>query len=323
MFHSQVLIGANHILHQWAYADATARQAASGFIATDVGKVALQQDDGSYWILADTTPTWWPLSPAGALRLTITQLGALHTGLTAVPGRFYQDSTNNTVYVGQADGSLISLVSGEAPPVIQAGWTDLRFADYGTLGTQVTTGVTLNKDPIKGAHVTTSTTSWNQGVKFMAAQWARTAGSTLSIVIRKDIQSLQGMLGLVDATANINGLTGIYQGEICAWVGTTSISRCYGQDSTGANALKFFTGAPISAPMYYRMDFPIGPGLGMGGLFVLSQVDPTDWNTIITTLYTSPAWGLTIGGMAAQLVPFWIAYQSSTDGYYWAGYKVV
>lgn len=54
-----------HVIHNYTYADATARGAASGFVAADVGKVALQQSDSTFWILTATTPTWVELTAAG------------------------------------------------------------------------------------------------------------------------------------------------------------------------------------------------------------------------------------------------------------------
>lgn len=48
----------NHILENWTYATAAARTSASGFASTDVGKIAYQSDQGTYWRLTATTPTW-------------------------------------------------------------------------------------------------------------------------------------------------------------------------------------------------------------------------------------------------------------------------
>ena len=42
----------------WEYADSTARGAAGGFSSTDLGKIAVQLDNTSYWILSAITPTW-------------------------------------------------------------------------------------------------------------------------------------------------------------------------------------------------------------------------------------------------------------------------
>lgn len=53
----------NHVPHAWMYADATARAAATGFVTADLGKLALQSDNNTLWILTATTPTWLPVMP--------------------------------------------------------------------------------------------------------------------------------------------------------------------------------------------------------------------------------------------------------------------
>jgi hypothetical protein len=57
--HSAESPGSIHIPHQWEYADSTAREAASGFVASDVGKLALQESDYSFWVLSDFSPVTW------------------------------------------------------------------------------------------------------------------------------------------------------------------------------------------------------------------------------------------------------------------------
>ena len=64
--HSTVSLGARHPIHNWEYADQTAREAATGLTSADIGKVALQQDDGSFWGLTDDSPlTWVAVSGGG------------------------------------------------------------------------------------------------------------------------------------------------------------------------------------------------------------------------------------------------------------------
>ena len=48
-----------HILQVWEYADQTAREAATGFVAADVGKVAKQEDNDTWWLLANHSPVTW------------------------------------------------------------------------------------------------------------------------------------------------------------------------------------------------------------------------------------------------------------------------
>lgn len=47
-----------HVPYRWSYADTATREAASGFDAGDVGKLALQEDNNTLWMLTATTPTW-------------------------------------------------------------------------------------------------------------------------------------------------------------------------------------------------------------------------------------------------------------------------
>lgn len=44
--------------YSWTYADAATRAAATGFIANDIGRVAWQLDNDTFWMLKDETPTW-------------------------------------------------------------------------------------------------------------------------------------------------------------------------------------------------------------------------------------------------------------------------
>lgn len=56
--HGDVGVGSVHQDFNWVYADESARTGASGFSANDVGRIAKQLDNGTFWELIDTTPTW-------------------------------------------------------------------------------------------------------------------------------------------------------------------------------------------------------------------------------------------------------------------------
>lgn len=61
-----------HIIFAWSYADSTARSAATGFALADVGKVAQQLSDSSYWLLTGYSPIAWAQLAGGAGYLTTT-----------------------------------------------------------------------------------------------------------------------------------------------------------------------------------------------------------------------------------------------------------
>ena len=46
-----------HIIHSYEYANASARTSASGFVSSDLGRVARQLDNGSFWVLSAISPS--------------------------------------------------------------------------------------------------------------------------------------------------------------------------------------------------------------------------------------------------------------------------
>jgi len=72
MLHKNMPAGERHAPWSWEYPDAAARTGATGFVATDVGKVALQSDNGTGWVLMSTTPTWQQLGSATVGRELLT-----------------------------------------------------------------------------------------------------------------------------------------------------------------------------------------------------------------------------------------------------------
>lgn len=80
MFHSKASLGARHPIHNWEYADATARTTAGGFVPDDIGKVAKQLDDDTLWQLTATTPTWKALGGNSHSHSNLAQLDLITDG---------------------------------------------------------------------------------------------------------------------------------------------------------------------------------------------------------------------------------------------------
>jgi hypothetical protein len=53
---------ANHIIESYIYANSTARMAATGFVSGDLGRMAYQTDQATYYRLTATTPAWLALT---------------------------------------------------------------------------------------------------------------------------------------------------------------------------------------------------------------------------------------------------------------------
>lgn len=58
-FHKD-LIGADiHVVHAFTYANAAARTGATGLLPADIGKVAKQSDNNTFWVLVSDSPVTW------------------------------------------------------------------------------------------------------------------------------------------------------------------------------------------------------------------------------------------------------------------------
>lgn len=57
--HNKLTAGELHQIHNWEYADSTAREAVEGLTADDLYKIALEQDSSSLWILIGYDPPDW------------------------------------------------------------------------------------------------------------------------------------------------------------------------------------------------------------------------------------------------------------------------
>lgn len=86
MFHDEHGPGARHAIHNWEYADAATRAAATGFVTADLLKLAFQEDDESFWVLTDVTPTWVAVGGSDGFANPMVALGSLIVGgVSGVP----------------------------------------------------------------------------------------------------------------------------------------------------------------------------------------------------------------------------------------------
>lgn len=318
-FHRNELIGSMHIVHQFEYADAAARTGATGLLPADIGKVARQLDNDSFYVLMSDSPVSWMLINGTAL-INNAEAQTIHAAGSAIPGAIYLETTSDTFYFGKSDGRLIDW-DGLSPPAEQAApWVDFRFVDMATLTNEITTGVTITQDTSRGLYCATPGVSWNRGVKFMDGQWARADSKKLTFVLMP-ICTATMMFGLIDATQDINTLSSVYEGEVSCYISNCTSSRCYGQTVLGGSSYKSFSPtAQLTPNQHLRFEMPIGPGAGMGGNLKIDEVSAEDWD-VSTASIVDYALG-DIGGLAAQLVPFWTTYQTACNMIYIAGYKV-
>lgn len=128
--------------YKYTFADATARAAATGFTAAEVGVFALQLDDLSLWILADDSPVTWSAA-AGAAGMTnpMTTAGdVIVGGASGTPTRVAKGG-NNTVLGVDGSGTLgykadpVAAADVIDEVVLSADATSVRFPASGSLPT--------------------------------------------------------------------------------------------------------------------------------------------------------------------------------------------
>lgn len=65
--HKNIAFGDAHIVQSYEYANAAARTGATGFVTADIGRIARQTDDNSFYVLTATTPTWVSITSGGGV----------------------------------------------------------------------------------------------------------------------------------------------------------------------------------------------------------------------------------------------------------------
>jgi hypothetical protein len=119
--------GAIHDPYDFSYADATARGAATGFVAGDVGKLARQLDNNTLWMLTDESPITW-------LQMTGSGVGGAVTSVNGQTGAVTLDLDDigdvNAPTPGDGDVLSWDATPGEWVPTALAGaYTDEMAQD--------------------------------------------------------------------------------------------------------------------------------------------------------------------------------------------------
>lgn len=65
MLHKNLVLTERHPPHSYEYVNASARTSATGFTSSDIGKLAWQQDNDTFWVLTSATPTWVTFGSSG------------------------------------------------------------------------------------------------------------------------------------------------------------------------------------------------------------------------------------------------------------------
>lgn len=120
-FHNRLTLSDIHVIHAYEYADAIAREGATGFTSADVGKVALQQNDTSFWVLVNEVgPTWKGFAAAGGYDPLA--LRAQNTGILS--GGVISTASSTTIDITAGSGIVIDYTDPTAPVLSEVTWED-------------------------------------------------------------------------------------------------------------------------------------------------------------------------------------------------------
>ncbi len=127
-----------HIPYAWEYADATEREAGTGFADADVGKLARQLDDNTLWMLTATTPTWIAVGGGGGGTLgNWSSSGGNYYGpLVQVPQDANVPAVAGWSWINQGSSVATDLPGGgislKIPDNASANWRALSYTPPGT-----------------------------------------------------------------------------------------------------------------------------------------------------------------------------------------------
>lgn len=113
-----------HLVNNYSYADAAARTGASGFAAGDLGKVAHQTDDDTFWILIATTPTWTEITGTGSGDVSGPGAAVTDNAIVRWDGTGGTDIQNSTAIVnddGSAEITIEDAVTAAASAALTVG----------------------------------------------------------------------------------------------------------------------------------------------------------------------------------------------------------
>lgn len=108
-FHNELTGTDIHVPYAYTYANQSARTGATGFVTADVGKLALQSDENSLWMLTATTPTWLEISAHSYSTVSVYSADGTLTGNRTVTG--YSGNSLSLEHYNDADGSAYTLRS--------------------------------------------------------------------------------------------------------------------------------------------------------------------------------------------------------------------
>lgn len=112
--HSSLAYSEVHVPFSYSYANSTAREGDSGFVSGDIGKLALQTDNNTLWMLTATTPTWVAAILVGSITVDTILEDTPGAGVT-IDGVLNKDFTVTASggFIGDLTGAVTGAITGD------------------------------------------------------------------------------------------------------------------------------------------------------------------------------------------------------------------
>lgn len=225
-------------------------------------------------------------------------------------------SVEGTYNIIVKNDKLSSGESGYEKFVVKSKTTvDLRTMDPGLLGLKMTSGISTIQDASKGLSFTSSSASWNKGVKFGNYTWERDDRLTFDMVfcIDKDTTFMGGIISNAITIGSSISLP-YYQQEIGFYHNNNKITTMYGGGDVENWSQGIGTIVYTEPGFFYKFSFHKNGEKGFE--CSLSTVDPDNWDDA-TLLH---AWVSDCPADDYILSPFVIP-QERDNGYYITGFR--
>lgn len=191
---------------------------------------------------------------------------------------------------------------------------DLRTEPIGNLSLEMTSGINVEQDATKGLRFSSSTSSWNRGVKFGSYFWNRTENITFEIIFTRTSDALF-MLGIASTSLDVSTISSAYyKQEIGMYHTNNNVNTFYGGGDVSNWNQNIGKTISFDINKFYKLKFDNSGG--EGAECHICEVDENDWDDEIvlhTWISNNPADDII-------LTPFLLP-QSANGGYYITGFR--
>jgi len=191
---------------------------------------------------------------------------------------------------------------------------DLRTTPIQDLGLEMTSGISVQQNPLKGLRFYSSISSWNRGVKFSTYFWNRNGENTFEIIFTRetDVNFMVGIAGSNLDVLSIN--SAYYLQEIGMYHNNNKLTTMYGGGDVTNWSQSIGTTITFDVNKFYKLKMENSGS--EGGRCSILEVNGDDWDDETELAF----WISNCPADDLILVPFLIP-QAAGGGYYITGFR--